>query len=184
MVVVPPCSSQATMGRPWASNATEGPIEACEGEGDADQAQAARHIATADIEGLILPPPLSESIPILTELARAEMPVVTVAMGKLYENALNVRIDDFEAARAITRHLIELGHREIGFIRGHPNQVASAERHRGFVAALEEAGIDPASARIEQGLFTYRSGIDAAERILAASGAPTAIFASNASTVR
>jgi LacI family transcriptional regulator len=59
-------------------------IEACEGEEDSDQSEAARHISAADVEGVILPPPLSESIPILTQLATAEMPVVTVAMGKLY----------------------------------------------------------------------------------------------------
>ena len=52
----------------------------------------ARRFAQADAEGVILPPPLSESVPILTELALADTPVVTVAMGKLYPNALNVRI--------------------------------------------------------------------------------------------
>ena len=55
-----------------------------------------------------------------------ETPVVTVAMGKLYENALNVRIDDFAAAAEMTDYLLELGHRRIGFIKGHPQQIASA----------------------------------------------------------
>lgn len=154
-------------------------IEACEGEGDEDQAEVARHIATADIEGLILPPPLSESIPILTELANAEMPVVTVAMGKLYENALNVRIDDFAAASEMTNYLIRLGHRRIALIRGHPQQMASAERERGFRAAVEAAGLASADISVEQGLFTYRSGLEAAERLLDLPNPPSAIFASN-----
>jgi LacI family transcriptional regulator len=154
-------------------------IEACEGEGDADQAQAARHIATADIEGLILPPPLSESIPILTEHARAEMPVVTVAMGKLYENALNVRIDDFAAASEMTNYLIRLGHRRIALIKGHPQPIASAERERGFRAAVNAAGLDPADIAVEQGYFTFRSGLEAAEKVLDLPRRPTAIFASN-----
>ncbi|PJI88602.1 LacI family DNA-binding transcriptional regulator [Sphingomonas koreensis] len=154
-------------------------LEACEDDSPQAEAEAVRQLIDARVRGVVLPPPLSESAVVRTALAQAGIPWAAIAMGSQEAGTLNVRIDDFEAARAITRHLIELGHREIGFIRGHPNQVASAERHRGFVAALEEAGIDPASARIEQGLFTYRSGIDAAERILAASGAPTAIFASN-----
>jgi LacI family transcriptional regulator len=154
-------------------------IEACEGEGDADQSQAARHIATADVDGVILPPPLSESIPILTELASAGMPVVTVAMGKLYENALNVRIDDFTAAREMTNYLIELGHCRIAHIKGHPQQIASAERERGFLAAVSAAGLNPADIAVEQGYFTFRSGLDAAESLLDRPNRPTAIFASN-----
>src|SRR5207253_3499082 len=69
-------------------------IEACESEDDAEQGEVGRRFANAEAEGVILPPPLSESVPILTELAMAKTPVVTVAMGELYPNALNVRIDD------------------------------------------------------------------------------------------
>src|SRR3546814_6106120 len=57
----------------------------------------------------------------------------------------------------ITRHLIELGHRDIGHIRGHPGHMASAERHRGFNDALAEAGLDPDAAPVEQGYFSYKS---------------------------
>lgn len=154
-------------------------IEACEGEDEPEQAQAARHIAAADVEGVILPPPLSESVPILTELGLADTPVVTVAMGKLYENALNVRIDDFAAAKEMTEHLLGLGHRRLGFIKGHPQQMASHERERGFRAAVEAAGLDPADVPSEQGYFTFRSGLEAAEKLLDRKRRPTAIFASN-----
>ena len=41
-------------------------------------------------------------MPILTELEIAQIPVVTVAMGRPRENALNVRIDDFAAAEEMT----------------------------------------------------------------------------------
>jgi hypothetical protein len=77
----------------------------------------------------------------------------------------------------MTRHLLDLGHRKIGFIRGNPNQTSSAERYRGFAAALEEAGIDVKSVPVEQGYFTFRSGIVAAERLLDRPDPPTAIFA-------
>ncbi|MGN6849960.1 MAG: LacI family DNA-binding transcriptional regulator [Sphingomicrobium sp.] len=154
-------------------------IEACESENEAEQCEVARRFANADAEGVILPPPLSESVPILTELALAGTPVVTVAMGKLYPNALNVRIDDFAAAKQMTEYLIGLGHRRIGFIKGHPAQIASAERERGFMAAVTEAGIKLDEVSIEQGFFTFRSGLEAAERLLDRGIRPTAIFASN-----
>lgn len=154
-------------------------LESCADDGASAQEEAARQLIDAGVHGVVLPPPLSESIAVRSALAQAGIPWAAIAMGSQEAGALNVRIDDFEAARAMTRHLIALGHRAIGFIRGHHNQMASAERHRGFAAALEEAGIDPATTRIEQGLFTYRSGIDAAERMLEGPDAPTAIFASN-----
>ena len=154
-------------------------IEACESEDEAEQGEVARRFATADVEGVILPPPLSESVPILTALAAAQMPVVTVAMGKLYENALNVRIDDFAAAAEMTRHLIDLGHRRIAMIKGHPDHIAAVERERGFRTAAKEAGLDERDIAVEQGYFTFRSGLEAAERLLDSDPRPTAIFASN-----
>lgn len=154
-------------------------LEACEGESADEQAEATRRFANTAVEGVILPPPLSESAPVQAELAAAGIPAVSVAMGRPSPGVLNVRIDDFSAAAAMTRHLLELGHRDIGFIRGHPNQVASAERYRGFASALEEFGLDVAKAGVEQGYFTFRSGMVATERLLARSPRPTAIFASN-----
>ncbi|MFN3945824.1 MAG: LacI family DNA-binding transcriptional regulator [Allosphingosinicella sp.] len=154
-------------------------LEACESETADGQAEATRGFVQSGVDGVILPPPLSESLPVHAELAAAETPVVTVAMGMPPAGRLNVRIDDFEAAREMTRHLLDLGHRNIGFILGHPNHVATGERMRGFCVALEEAGLDPAGAPTEQGYFTYRSGLVAAERLLARTPCPTAIFASN-----
>lgn len=154
-------------------------LEPCEGDSADEQAEATRQFAGADVQGVILPPPLSESAPVQAELAAAGIPWVAIAMGRRGPGTLNVRIDDYEAALAMTRHLIDLGHRDIAFIKGHPNQVASAERYRGFVAAMEGAGIDLGALRVEQGYFTYRSGIVAAERILSDANRPSAIFASN-----
>ena len=155
-------------------------IEPCgSADDDAEHAQAARHLVDARVEGVILPPPLSESIPILSELASSETPVVTVAMGQNYQNALNVRIDDFRAASEMTQYLVDLGHRRIAHITGHPNHVATIERERGFRATVERAGLRPAHVFVEQGHFTFRSGMEAAERLLDLDPRPTAVFASN-----
>jgi LacI family transcriptional regulator, galactose operon repressor len=153
-------------------------IESCESEDPDEQAEVIRRFATSEVEGVILPPPLSESAPILVELEGLRIPVVTVA-GSARDVGLNVRIDDEAAAVEMTRYLIELGHRKIGFIKGHPNIVASHERYSGFCNALAEAGLDPAKAPVEQGYFTYRSGLTAGERLLSMPDPPTAIFASN-----
>ncbi len=57
-------------------------------------------------------------------------------MGKPRDDSLNVRIDDHAAAMEMTRYLLDLGHRDIGFIKGHPNHIASHDRYRGFCDAL------------------------------------------------
>ena len=154
-------------------------IESCESEDADEQAEVTRRFASSDVEGVVLPPPLSESQPILAELDAMQIPVVTVAMGSPRPESLNVRIDDHAAAMEMTRYLLELGHRTFGFIKGHPNIVASHDRFRGFSDALKEAGLDPDKAAVEQGYFSYRSGLIAGDRILSRSEAPTAIFASN-----
>ncbi|HXG81841.1 MAG TPA: LacI family DNA-binding transcriptional regulator [Sphingomicrobium sp.] len=154
-------------------------LEACESEGASEQAETARAFLQSGLDGVILPPPLSDSMAVHAEIAAAAMPMVTVAMGLPHGDSLNVRIDDFEAAKEITTHLLRLGHSRIGFIRGHPSTTATAERHRGFAAAIAEFGLDEADAPVEQGYFTYRSGLVAAERLLAREPRPTAIFASN-----
>jgi LacI family transcriptional regulator len=148
-------------------------IESCESDDAQDQAEVARMLAQSDVDGFILPPPLSESQPILAELALVDMPLVTVAMGLPHDDILNIRIDDFAAAAQM------LGHRRIGLIKGHPNHIASHDRARGFSETMQAHGIPAEDGLVEQGFFTYRSGLRAAERLLALPEPPTAIFASN-----
>ncbi len=139
---------------------------------------AARKLA-ASVAGVILPPPLCESKAISAEFVAAGVPVVAVASGRFQPELSCVRIDDFRAAQEMTQHLIEHGHTRIAFIKGHPNQTASARRYEGFQAAMQDAGITIDAGLVHQGYFTYRSGLEATEKLLARKKPPTAIFASN-----
>ncbi len=95
-------------------------IESCESEDADEQAEVTRRFATSDVEGVILPPPLSESQPIMAELDSLGIPVVTVAMGVPREDSLNVRIDDRAAALEMTRYLLDLGIARSGSSRAIP----------------------------------------------------------------
>jgi LacI family transcriptional regulator len=90
-----------------------------------------------------------------------------------------VCIDDIEAAATMTRHIISLGHKRIGFVIGNPQQKASWQRLAGFEAAMQEAGLEIDPACVVQGQFTYRSGLEAADKLFNLAERPTAIFASN-----
>lgn len=152
-------------------------IEKCDPDPESERAAVAR-LVSGGAAGVILPPPHGESHAALSELKEAAVSVVAVATGRFRSDASAVRIDDFAAAAEMTRHLLGLGHRRIGFIKGASNQTASAERLLGFETEMRAA--DPsAEALIEPGEFTYRSGLEAAERLLASRRPPTAVFASN-----
>jgi len=145
----------------------------------ADDSAVAHRMIGEGIDGMLLSPPLGDSAPLLALLNRTGTPFVVVAAGRSAPNVSVVSIDDFAAARAMTTHLIELGHRRIGFIAGNPDQTASSLRQDGYEAALAAHGIAVDPGLIAPGLFTYRSGLEATERLLQLRKRPTAIFASN-----
>ncbi|PAX06739.1 LacI family DNA-binding transcriptional regulator [Sphingomonas lenta] len=152
-------------------------VEKCE-LGD-HEIEVARHLIEGGIDGIILPPPLCDSPDLIRVLAEEDVCAVLVGSAKPAAELMAVSIDDYEAALAMTRHVISLGHRRIGFIAGNPTLKASADRMRGYREALEEAGVAFDNALVAPGLFTYRSGLDAAEQLLDLPQAPTAVFASN-----
>lgn len=152
-------------------------FEKCEIGGQ--EVERAKHLIDGGIDGIVLPPPLCEVDAVLALLAAAHVPTVSMASGLPGADMLAIRIDDREAALTMTSHIMALGHRRIGFITGDPNLSASARRLEGYRAALEEAGIAVDPGLIAHGLYTYRSGLDAAESLLGLSEPPSAIFASN-----
>ena len=140
--------------------------------------RAARALA-GRVDGVILPPPLCESPVAVTELVQAGIPVVAIASGHLRDDVSCVRIDDFHAGKEMAEPLIQHGHTRIGFIRGRNDLSASARRYDGFATALHEAGLEVEPRLVQEGDYTYRSGLDAAEKLLSQPQPPTAIFASN-----
>ncbi|RRN64043.1 LacI family DNA-binding transcriptional regulator [Caulobacter sp. 602-1] len=145
--------------------------------GAAPSLQELRPLLNGGVHGVVLAPPLGESAAVLDILRAANLPVAVVAAGRPPADAINVRIDDRQASQAMTRHLLDLGHRRIGFIVGNPNQTASAARLDGARAAV--AAVEDAELVLAHGAFTYDSGLRAAEVLLDGERLPTAIFASN-----
>jgi LacI family transcriptional regulator len=95
------------------------------------------------------------------------------------DSAPQVYMDDRLAAYEMTAHLLKLGHRDIGFIVGHPDHGSSYLRRDGFLAAMREQGCTVPAERIVQGQFSFQSGFDCAGELLGGRTRPTAIFASN-----
>jgi LacI family transcriptional regulator len=131
------------------------------------------------IDGLILAPPLSENPDIIGALDQHGLPFARIAPNDFKHSSPYVDMDDEGAAREMTEYLIGLGHRRIAFIIGRPGHFSSAERLRGYKAALKTHKIPLNADYVRQGDFLFDSGLEAARHLLALPERPTAIFAAN-----
>lgn len=131
------------------------------------------------LDGIILPPPLSEYLPLLDALDEAGLRYVRVGPGLELDRSAYVSIDDYKATYEMTEHLIKEGHRNIGFIKGDCHQGVAANRFRGFSDALAHYGISMEEAVVAEGDFNFNGGMTASEEILSSGKPVTAIFASN-----
>ncbi|GAA4008457.1 LacI family DNA-binding transcriptional regulator [Sphingomonas humi] len=136
-------------------------------------------IAETRIDGAILSSPVTDCEPVLRALESMNVPFVRISPGTNHARSSSVYMDDVQAADDMTTHLVNLGHRRIGFIKGHPNHLASEERLAGYRRALSRAGIAHDPALVADGEFDFASGQAAARTFLDSVHPPTAIFASN-----
>jgi len=139
-----------------------------------------RFIVDAGIKELILLPPLCDYGPLKTFLKARGIRCVLISPTTPDNHYPSVVMDDRLAARDVTELLLSLGHKRIAHIAGHPDHAASLLRRLGFLEAFDAAGLPrPPRDYIADGLFTFRTGIEAAEKLLRLPDRPTAIFASN-----
>jgi LacI family transcriptional regulator len=111
-------------------------------------------------------------------LAGVRTPMVIVDRGLEGVNADMVRIDHEYGAYLATRHLLELGHRDIATIGGPASTSVAQMRLAGYCRALKEAGVEVARERMLESDFTSTGGYNTAA-ILLENNPPSAIFAGN-----
>jgi LacI family transcriptional regulator len=131
------------------------------------------------LDGLILTPPASDHAALLADLQRRQMPFVRIQPGTELEISPSAYVDNEAAAHDMTRYLLSLGHRRIGFIVGDRGYAVSDQRLRGHAHALAQAGLELDPDLVRQGRFDFASGATAADDLLALPERPTAIFAAS-----
>jgi DNA-binding LacI/PurR family transcriptional regulator len=115
------------------------------------------------------------------ELLR-ETPVVQVHVGTHSEGVDVVEVDYGTGIRQAVQHLAGLGHREIAFAAGSPQDFTAIARRDCFRAAMREIGV---TVNTEITLtephehHTLEGGIEAARRLLKRKSLPTALICSN-----
>ncbi len=107
------------------------------------------------------------------------IPLVFAYADSSDPGSFSVTYQNESSAYAMTRLLIEQGHRQIALIVGHASTPAANQRLTGFRQAMDEAGLPVPSDYIRWGDWEYHSGLEEAEALLSLTVPPTAIFAMN-----
>jgi len=129
--------------------------------------------------GIVLAAPLSSEQRIVRAITATGTPMVRMSPGQKRVRARVVATNDREFSAEMTRYLASCGHREIGFIRGHPRHKAVGLRLLGYQDGLQDSGIRFSERLIAQGDNSFDSGREAALTLLQRKRRPTAIFAAN-----
>jgi LacI family transcriptional regulator len=95
-----------------------------------------------------------------------------------------VAIGNDVSAGTATQHLLDLGHRRIGFISGPPSTSTGRDRVAGFRKAMTAAGLQLDERLIHAIPFRGDSGSDAVSALLALPSPPTALIVGNTAQVR
>lgn len=117
---------------------------------------------------------------LVAQMAAKGMPLVAVnSRSELVEGSATM--DDGRGSRLAVDHLVELGHRRIGYLAGRPDTDVGRRREEGYRAAMADHGLEVRPEWVLMGDFTEARGYQAAEELLSDPGAsvPSALFIVN-----
>ena len=142
---------------------------------DRDEGRAVETLLDFRCEGILLIGP-DAADDRLADLAR-QLPVVAIGRRITDEHIDVVRSADEVGVGLALDHLIDLGHRNIGFVDGGRGAIAAARR-RGYRTAMRRAGLGD-RIRVIPGDHTEEGGIRAGRQFATATDRPSAVVASN-----
>jgi DNA-binding LacI/PurR family transcriptional regulator len=97
-------------------------------------------LADQGVDGIILAVPLISTTQKMEDITR-DIPTVTLD-GSRTAGALVLGIDQQEAGRIATQHLLDLGHRQVWHISGPDEWIEARQRRQGWQGCLAAAGIE------------------------------------------
>lgn len=143
---------------------------------------AIRRMLARRVDGLFIAPAyrfVSKS-PAWEELRKRAIPTVVLGQpAEFCKGFAHVETDDFFASQIATRHLLELGHKKIAFLKGPQASPVAQERFDGYVKAMREEGLEPDDHWIFSAGQTIEEGSTAALQIMNERPEITALIAFN-----
>lgn len=117
-----------------------------------------------------------EKEPLTPLLMERNFPFVIIGRPKEEKDIFYVDNDNVKASYDATVHLIEQGHKRIGFVSGPRDLLVSRDREDGYKKALQEYGIESRPDWITEAKFLQESGYNAISFMLSLPERPTAII--------
>ncbi|WP_417555117.1 LacI family DNA-binding transcriptional regulator [Microbacterium sp.] len=114
-----------------------------------------------------------------TTTPEAAVPIVAIDPHEGPDGPATVSVINVDGARAATEHLISLGHRRIGHLRGRTDLISAQQREQGYREALEAAGIPFDPTLVADGGYRAADSTAGAHALLDLADRPTAVFAAN-----
>lgn len=142
-----------------------------------------RYMRDNSVDGFLLNLPRveDERIPFLIESGR---PFVVHGRDKTSTLYNWVDIDNFGIYRALTRLMLDNGHRRIAFVNGDEQFAYAFERRRGVMAALAERGLPASTVRVYNSVHPMgEAGFRLTEQALAEGTTDAIIYSSALMTV-
>lgn len=135
-------------------------------------------IGGGGVDGIILQGAGTQMDRALARAARRRMPIVLLQSGEAKDATL-IRFDDEGASRMATRHLIDLGHRNIGFLGVDGELAFSRGRQDGWTGAMADSGLSVRPSWSGDAGNGYEAGFAAAAVLMARAPELTAVVVSN-----
>ncbi|AEG92860.1 transcriptional regulator, LacI family-like protein [Ramlibacter tataouinensis TTB310] len=138
-------------------------------------------LANPAVLGVVYATIFTREVELPVRLARRRDPLPCVLLNCLHRERMlsSVIPGEVGGGYAATEHLIEHGHRRIGFINGEPWMDAARDRLKGYRQALATADLPFDPRLVRDGDWMSGSGFEQAMSLLQLERRPTALFCAN-----
>ena len=116
---------------------------------------------------------------LIAQLKTQRIPVVFLDTGQAGLRTSNIEIKYEYGINEAVRHLVQLGHKRIGFISGPLTYSSARARQTAFLECVQNCGLLQDEELIQTGNFKIEGGEAAMKSLLSVEKQPTAIIASN-----
>lgn len=156
-------------------------IHPCDAKADNLLAEVTKMVKHSRIAGLVLTPPFSEQPEFVQHMKDLDIKIVRIVSGDIAPDDIApcIMINDHAAAQSITQHLIDLGHKDIGFIAGEAEHRSTVERLKGYKQTLADNNIAVNDTLIINGEYSFESGVKGAQQLMSLPNKPSAVFSCN-----
>ena len=127
--------------------------------------------------GIIFVSIINNDIKYINRISKEKVPFVVINRKMENDKFFDVVAEDFLGAFKATEHLIKLGHKDIAYVEGPPENIVTTERKNGYLSALEKYDIPLKNQFIMRSNGLPEGGFTAACNLLNLDKQPTAVFA-------